>query len=39
LEQAILVARDNDIDINENERWSQAERKLSGFRQIQALLV
>ncbi|MCK9378418.1 MAG: hypothetical protein M0P73_20045 [Syntrophobacterales bacterium] len=34
LEQAVLVAQDNEIDLNEIERWSIAEGKLSVFQEI-----
>jgi hypothetical protein len=34
LEQAVLVAKDNKIDLNEVERWSIVEGKLSVFQEI-----
>jgi hypothetical protein len=34
LEQAVLVAKDNEIDLNELERWSNGEGKLSVFLEI-----
>jgi hypothetical protein len=34
LEQAILVAKENKIDLNELERWSRVEGKISAFREI-----
>ena len=34
LEQAVLVAKDNKIDLDELERWSKAEGKLMVFHQI-----
>lgn len=34
LEQAVLVAKDNKIDLDELERWSKVEGKLTVFRQI-----
>jgi len=34
LEQAVLVARDNKIDLDELKRWSKVEGKLTVFRQI-----
>jgi hypothetical protein len=34
LEQAILVAKDNKIDLDEVERWSRGEGKLAVFREI-----
>ena len=37
LEQAILVAKDNNIDLKELERWSMAEGKLSIFQEIEEL--
>jgi hypothetical protein len=38
LEQAILVAKDNKIDIDELERWSTAEGNLSKFHEIKNFL-
>lgn len=38
LEQAILVARDNEVDLSEIERWSSHEGKLSHFREFRRLL-
>lgn len=34
LEQAVLVAKDNEIDLKELERWSNSEGKLSVFQEI-----
>lgn len=34
LEQAVLVAQDNEIDLNEIERWSMAEGNLAVFQEI-----
>lgn len=39
LEQAVLVGNDNVIDLDELERWSQAEGKLSVFQDIRKRLV
>jgi hypothetical protein len=38
LEQAVLVAKDNEIDLNELERWSEGEGKLSAFLEIRKRL-
>ena len=39
LEQAILVAHDNKIDINEIKRWSEVEGKLDEFNHIEEQLI
>lgn len=39
LDQAILVAIDNQVDLNEIERWSRAEGRLAQFLQIKDRLV
>lgn len=39
LEQAILVAQAQDVDLKEIGRWSRGEGKLDAFMQIQALLT
>lgn len=39
LEQAILVAKAQDVDLGEIERWSKREAKGSEFRQIKKLLI
>ena len=39
LEQAILVAKAQDVDLGEIERWSKREGKGSEFRQIKKLLI
>jgi hypothetical protein len=38
LEQAVLVAENNDIDIQELERWSKVEGKLEEFKRVRARL-
>lgn len=38
LEQAVLVAKDNEVDLDEIERWSKHEGKLSQFREVKKLL-
>jgi hypothetical protein len=38
LEQAVLVAQENPIDIDEIERWSRGEGKLEEFRTIRMRL-
>jgi hypothetical protein len=38
LEQAVWVAKDNEIDLNELERWSEGEGKLSAFPEIRKRL-
>ena len=38
LDQAILVAQDNQFDIKEIERWSKGENKIDLFKQIQSKL-
>jgi hypothetical protein len=39
LEQAILVVRNNAVDLTEIERWSEAEGKLAQFEEIKGRLV
>jgi hypothetical protein len=39
LEQAILVVRDNAVDLNEVERWSEAEGNLAQFQEIKNRLA
>jgi len=39
LEQAVLVAKNNEIDLHELERWSEAEGRLSAFREIRKRLA
>ena len=39
LEQAIMVVKDNSVDINEVERWSEAEGNLAQFQEIKPRLV
>jgi hypothetical protein len=39
LEQAIMVAQANEVDLHEIERWSRAEGKLTEFRKIKGLLL
>jgi len=39
LEQAVLVAKDNEINLNEIERWSKVEGKLAVFYQIKRRFV
>lgn len=39
LEQAVLVAQAQNVDLAEIERWSRGEGKFDAFRQIQALLT
>lgn len=38
LEQAVLVAKDNHVDLDELERWSQVEGKLTAFQEIRKRL-
>jgi hypothetical protein len=39
LEQAVLVAADNEVDVDEMERWSGHEGMLEEFRKIKGKLV
>jgi hypothetical protein len=39
LEQAVLVAADNEVDVDEMERWSGHEGMLEDFRKIKGKLV
>jgi hypothetical protein len=39
LEQAIMVVRDNAVDLNEVERWSEAEGHLAQFQAIKHRLA
>lgn len=39
LEQAVIVAKDNEIDLDELKRWSRAEGKSSDFQKIKKRFV